>query len=56
MNYKASHLVGETRAFRTTHVQIFSQQIKVNNAGAANKREYSTVLTWKRDYRGLTSD
>lgn len=56
MNYKASHLVGEMLAFRTTHVQTFSQQIKVNNAGAANKREYSTVLTGIKDYRGLTSD
>lgn len=43
-------------AFRTTHFQIFSQQIKVNNARAANKRENSSVLTLKRDYRRLTSD
>lgn len=45
MNYKVSHLVGEMFAFRTTHFQIFSQQIKVNNAGAADKRENSSELT-----------
>ncbi len=56
MKYKASNLVGEMLAFRTTHFQIFSQQIKVNNARAANKRENSSALTLKRDYRGLTSD
>lgn len=53
MRDKASNLFGEKLAFRTTHFQIFSQRIKVNNGRAANKRENFSALTLKRDKEGL---
>lgn len=53
MKDKASNLFGEMLAFRTTHLGIFSQKIKVNNGRAANKRENFSALTLKRDKGGL---
>lgn len=39
--------------FRTTHFQIFSQRIKVNNGRAANKGEDSSAIALKKDKGGL---